>query len=125
MARFARLLERSLVDVVVTRRTTLKLEPDPFGCAVGRGGVALLTIDLQVRAGQRKPCFAMAEGEGFPLHRAMTLEAILSQLPAVLIFMASGARGRQAQERTIQVFCFQFHALGRRDSLGIVAAVAG
>ncbi len=55
----------------------------------------------------------------------MALQAIPSQLSPVLVFVATGAAGGQAEKSVVQVLVLEFNAICRQDSLRVVAAIAG
>lgn len=67
----------------------------------------------------------LADSNCFPIVVGVALQTILAQPSFVLVLMTCQATGRNAEERLIGIVDFDRRAIGLRDVLGTMAAVAG
>ena len=88
----AALLELAVVRIVVARRAAVELEPNELDDPAGIGCVTLLARRLSVCPGESELGLRVIEiACGLPIGVVMTLGAVWSKLPLVLVLMATGA----------------------------------
>jgi len=121
---FAALFERASVRIDMAVDASLELHV-PVTCRTTGHirFVALLTVHLEVQTCQRIACLGVIElFGGLPIHVIMTLQAIVSELAFVHIFVAWHAILRQPEKGFRDIFHLDERALlgnhvGRRVAL--------
>jgi len=95
--------------------------------AVGAGGMALFTLHLRMRAGQRIPRFGvikLGQVDRLPVGVIVTLQTTRTQPSLMRVLMAGSAGLRYSQKTARQVLHLDRSALLRCDVIGTVAASA-
>lgn len=120
--------EASAMRIRVAIRTFAESDPGITRLAVGSRSVTFLAGDLGMRTGQwiaRLRVVELADADGFPIVVSVALQTILAQPSFVLVLMTSHATCGNAEERLVRIVDFDRRAIGLRDVLGTMAAVAG
>lgn len=107
VAGLARIRKSAAMRIGMACRTLLESQPGEFHKLLrsGRRGMAFHAGHKRVRAGKREARLRVIESRGpLPLRKGVALQAVRSQLPAMLIRVAAQAVARQPQKRPLQVF---------------------
>ena len=98
--------ERAAMRIGVARAAFLESQPGEFHKLLrsGRRGMAFHAGHKRVRTRKRVARLRVIESRGpLPLRIGVALQAVRSQLPAMLVPMAAQAVARQPQKRPLQV----------------------
>jgi len=125
VAGLAALRETAVVRIGVTIRALGKRYPGVARLAVGARCVALFTLHLDVRSGQRIACLGvikLANVDRLPVGVVVALDTIRTESPFVRILVAGGAGLRNAQKAARKVLHLDRRALRWDNMIGAMAA---
>lgn len=128
MARFAGLFERAMVDIRMAVGAMAKSKSSVTRLSVRARRVAFLACHLEMHPGERIPRLRVVEflngGDGFPIRGVMALLASRAKPALMGILVARATSLGEAQEGPVQVLVFDLRAIGGRNVLRVVAAIA-